>query len=65
MTDQERIEVLEKQAIDLFKSYENLAELFDTYQKRLQRSITELSEHFVASIEPKIKKIVRDELEQS
>lgn len=65
MTDQERIIVLEKRCDDLLKSYETLAELMDVYQKKLARSVTELSEHFVHQIEPKVKKIVRDELEKA
>lgn len=64
LDNEERILNLEKKVADLLLANETLAELIGVYQQKIQRTITELTEHFALSIEPKVKRIVRDEIEQ-
>ena len=41
-----------------------LSENLETYQTAIQSQIIELTDHFLASIRPKIKEMIREELEK-
>ena len=64
MTDMDRITNIEKEISELKELNNDLAELIDKHQEYLQRTIVELTEHLFWTLEPKMKKLIRDEFER-
>lgn len=62
MSDDKRLDELEKSVKELDAALETLAELMDSHSGRLQESITEVSNHFISILNNKVRRIVRDEL---
>lgn len=57
-SNEERLDKLEEQNREFKEALETMSHIIKTSNKQLQRHVIELTDHFAANLDPKIKKIV-------